>query len=351
MDIHSIMVYAMEHATPWNSSTAGSTKTSSHSSFTGRQDLPVCGCDAECFDKLGGALGPGLSPRWQSSPAPQTDAGAPATVVQVAKTQAPRPAGARCRSGGLYHRALDSAANRQADRETFRDSLSLGSCVASDDGSKMDMAEAGAPCHAEKRASHRPLEETGVARGKKKPKNLGPISRSSTKADSSSSLTCEKPGPRLARPRSLDIATRGSGFLPSPPSVSPHRESTLDFTSDSTVPTLPGWRSSASCATCCATCADPLCCSGTAAPFTDASSLRSSFANASGSMCIDFRPMPQNSIPMSLSGPKPNMLWPMAHPKMLSSLHVDSAKLSTECGVLKGFFGPAYTLQNYHGPK
>jgi hypothetical protein len=180
MDIHSIIVYSMGHATPWNLSATRSTKTSSLSSAAVWQDVPVCGRDAERFDKLRGALGPRLSPRWGSSPASQTDARAPTTVVQLAKAQTPATVGARCWRSGLYDRAMDSAANCQADRETFRDSLSLRSCVASDDGFKMDVAEARAPRHAEKRASHRTLEEKAVARVKKKPKDLGPISCSST---------------------------------------------------------------------------------------------------------------------------------------------------------------------------
>src|SRR4249920_1569375 len=323
MVIHSIIVYAMGHETPWNLSATRSTKTSSLSSAAGWQDVPVCGRDAERFDKLRGALGPRLSPRWGSSPASQTDARAPTTVVQFAKAQAPATVGARCQRSGLYDRAMDSAANCQADRETFRDSLSLRSCVASDDGSKMDVAEAGAPSHAEKRASHCALEKAGVAQVKKKPKDLGPISYSSTKADSSSSLTCARLGRRSAIPRSSDTATPGSGFLPSPQSPSPHRASGLDFTSVSITPILREWRSSASCVTFCATCADRLCCSGMVALSTGASLSRSSFANTSGSWCIDFQPMSQSSIPMSLCGPKPKTLWPMVHPRMLSSLDVD----------------------------
>lgn len=351
MDINSIIVYAMGHATPWDPSTTRRTKTSCRRSVAGWQDVPVCGGDAERFHKLGSALGAGLSPRWGSSPEVQTNAGAPPTVVQVAKAQAPRTVGARCGRGRIYDRAVDSAAHCQADRETFRDSLSLWSCVAGDDGPKMDMAEAGAPGHAEKRASHRTLEETGVAQVKKKPKDLGPISYSSTKADSSSSLTCAKPGRRLAIPPSLNTAIRGSGFLPSPPSPSPHRATGLDFTSVSTAPILRGWRSSASCVTFCATCTDRLCSSGMAAPSTGASSSRSSFANISGSMCIDSRPMPQSSIPMSLYGPKPKILWPMARQKMLSSLDVDSAAPCIESETLKGFFGLAFMLRRSLGPE
>ena len=189
----------MGHATPWNPSTARSTKTSGRSAAAGWQDVPVCGRDAERFDKLRGALGPGLSPGWNRSPAGQTSARAPATVVPLVKAQAPATVGARRWRSRLYDRAMDSTANCQADRETFRDFLSLRSCVASDDGSKMDVAEAGAPGHPERRASHRTLEEATVARGKKKPKDLGPISYSSTKADSSSSLTCARPGRRWRR--------------------------------------------------------------------------------------------------------------------------------------------------------
>lgn len=349
MDIHSIIVYAMGHATPWNSSTARSTKASSLSAATGWQNVPVSGRDSKRFDKFGGALGAGLSPRWGSSPAAQTNAWPTATVVQVAKAQAFATLGARCRRSGIYDRAMDSAANCQADRETFRDFVSLRSCVASDDGSKMDVAEAGAPSHAEKRASHRTLEEAAVARGKKKPKDLGPISYSSTKADSSSSLTCARPGRRSVIPRSSGTATRGSGFLPSPQSPFLHRASGLDFTFVSTAPTLRGWKSSASCVTFCATCVDRLCCSGMAALSTGASSLRSSFANTSGSMCIGFQPMLQSSIRMNLCGPKPKTLWPMVRQKTSLSLDVDCVTLSIASAALSGFFGPAFTLRSYRG--
>ena len=351
MYIHSKIVYTMGHATPWNLSTTRSAKASSRSSPAGWQDVPVCGRDAERFDKLRGALGPGLSPRWGASLAAQTSARAPATVVQVAKAQAPATAGARRWRRGIYDRAMDAAANCQADRETFRDSLSLRSCVASDDGSKMDVAEAGAPGHAEKRASHSTLEEASVAGVKKKPEDLGPIWYSSTKADSSSSLTCARPGRRSAIPPSSNTATRGSGFLPSPPSPFPRRASGLDFTFASIPPTSRGLRSSASCVTSSGTCADRWCCSGMAAPSTGAQSSRSSFANTSGSMCIDFQPMPQSLIPMSLCGPKPKALWPMVRPKILSSLDADSVAPCIESETLRGSFGLAFTLRRFLGPE
>jgi len=344
------MVYARGHATPGNPSTVRSAKTSSDGAAAGWQDVPVCGRHAKRFDKFGGALGAGLPPWRGSSPAAQTGTRPPTTDVQGTKTQAPRTVGAWSWRSRVHHGTMDSAAYCQADRETFRDSLSRRSCVASDDGFKMDVAEAGAPGHAEKRASHRTLEEAGVAGVKKKPEDLGPISSSSTKAASSSSLTCARLGRRLATPRSLGTATAGSEFLQSRPSPSPRRASGLDFTSVSTQPILPGWRSSDSCVTSCAICADRLCCCGMAAPSTDASSSRSLFANTSGSMCIDFQPMPQNSTPMSLCGPKPKTLWPTVRQRTSLSLDAASVALSIASATLSSFFGHAFTLRSYRGP-
>lgn len=350
MDIHSTIVYDRGHATPGNPSTVRSAKTSSGRAAGGWQDVPVCSRHAERFDKFGGALGARVSPRRGSSPAAQTDTRPPTTDVQGTKTQAPRTVGAWSWRSRLHHGTMDSAAYCQADPETFRDSLSRRSCVAGDDGFKLDMAEAGAPGHAEKRASHRTMEAAGVAGVKKKPEDLGPISSSSTKAASSSSLTCVRLGRRLATPRSSDTATAGSEFRLSPPSPSPRRASGLDFTSVSTEPILPEWRSSDSCVTSCAICAGRLYCSGMAAPSTHASSSSSSFANTSGSMYIDFQPMPQNSTPMSLCGAKPNTLWQTVRQRTSLSSDATSVALSIASATLSAFFGHAFTLRSYRGP-
>src|SRR6266403_4487446 len=87
------------------------------------------------------------------------------------------------------------------------------------------------------------------------------------------------------------------------------------------------------------------------APSKGASSSRSSSANTSGFRCIDFQPMPQSSIPMSLCGPKPKTLWPMVRPKMLPSLDVDSAAPCIASEIPRGFFGPAFTPRISLGPE
>lgn len=351
MDIHCRICYPMEHETLWNSSTAGGTQTAGHRLTSGWPDLPIRGRDSECVHKLGSALGSELPGRWSKGSAVQACARTAASIVARAATGVVTAFKTRTSGGWLHNGSVDPTAYSETDSEALWDSLPPGPCLASDGEFTMDMAEAGTPGHAEKRASHRTLEEEAVARVKKKPKDLGPISYSSTKADSFSSPTCARPGRRSAIPRSLDTATGGTGFLPSPQSPSPHRASGLDFTSVSTATTLRGWRSSASCVTSSGTCADRWCCSGMAAPSTGASSSRSSFANTSDSMCIDFQPMPQSSIPMSLCGPKPRALCPMVHQRTSLSLDVGSAALSIASGALNGFFGPAFTLRNSLGPE
>ena len=340
----------MEHETLWNSSTAGGTQTPGHCVTSGWQDLPIRGRDSERVHKLGSALGPGLSQGWSSRASAQTDAWPTAPAVPVSEAQAPRTPGARSWGGGIYHGSLDPATDLQADRETFRSSVSPRPCGAGDDGSKMDMAEAGAPCHTKRRAGHRTLEEASVAGDKKKPKDLGPIWYSSTKADSSLFLTSARPGHRWAVPPFSDTATGGSGFLPSPPSLSPHRESGLDFTFASIPLTSREWRSSAFCATSSGICAHRLCCCGMVAPSTGAQSSRNSSATTAGSMRIGSRPTPQNLTRMSLYGPKPKTLWPMVRPKMLSSLAADCTALCIASETPSNSFGPAFTLQSSHGP-
>ena len=339
----------MGHATPWNPSATGSAPMSSCRSAASRQNVSVCRGNSECLDQLCGTLGPELSPGWDSRSAAQANAWASAVVVPVAQAQAAATAGEGRSSGGIHDRPVDSAADCQADREAFRDSLPPGPCVAGDDESGMDVPEAGTPGHAERRGSHRPLENIRVATYKKKPEDLGPISYSSTKAGSSSSLTSARPGPRSGIRRSSGTATSEIESLPSPLSLFPHRASGLDFTSVFTAPTSRGWRSLDSCATFSGICADPLCSSGMVAPSTGASSSRSFCANTSDSMCIGSRPMPQSSTRTSSCGRKPKAPWPTVRPRTSRNLGAGFAARSIASEIPSAFFGLAFTLLTYRG--
>lgn len=349
MDIHSVICYAMGHETQWYPPAAGSTKTSGRCSTASWQDVSVCGRDSKLLDKLCSALGPDLSPRWASRSAAQANPWASATVLPVPEAQAAAIAGERRFGSRIHDRPVDPAADCQADRKALRDSLPPGPCVAGDDESPMDVAEAGTSGHTQRRGNHRPLEEIRLAGYKKKPEELGPISYFSTKAGSSSSLTCARPGHRSGKRPSSDIAISGIGFLPSLRSPYPRCASGLDFTSVCTVPTSPVWRSSDSWATFSSTCAGRVYSFGMAAPSTSAPSLGSLCAGTSGSMCIGSRHIPRSLTLTSTCGPRPNTTCPTVRPRTLLSLDADSAAQSTACETPSDFFGPAFMLRTCRG--
>lgn len=188
MDIHCRSRYLRGHETPRNPPAAPDAKRASHRPASVRQDLSIHSRDPECFNKFGGALGSSPSQGWLESAPAQACSWASAAADSATEAPLVAVAGKGFPVRRICHRPVDPAAHSQADRETFRDTLSSRPCVAGDAGLGLDVSEAGAAGSATGRESHRALEETRVAAYKKKPENLGPISSSSTKADSSSSL-------------------------------------------------------------------------------------------------------------------------------------------------------------------
>ncbi len=350
MDIHWIIRYSLGYATPWNPSATRSAKASCCSFTANWQDVSICGRDLERIDKLCGALGPEISPRWEKRSAVQAGARATAAVNPVTEAETTAIVGARLSRRGIHDGSVDPAAYRQTDPEAFRDPLPPGPRVAGDDESGMDVPEAGAPSHTERRGSHRPLEEIRVAAYKKKLEDLGPISCFSTKAGFSSSLTSARPGRRSVRPRSSGTATGGIGFLPFLRSPYPPRGSVWGFTSDFTRPTSRAWKLSDSCVTSSGTCEGRSYFCGMEAPSTGASSSRSFCADTSGSMCIGSRLIPQRSTRTSSSGPRPRMHCPMVRRKTSPNSDAGSAAQSIVFETRSDCFGPAFTLQVCHGP-
>ncbi len=353
MDIHCRICYLVGHETPRKFRAAPNAKEAGHRPASVWQNLPINSRDPECFNKFGGALGSSPSQGWpESAPA---QAGSWASTDAGAATEAPpvTVAGKGFPVRRLYDRPVDPAAYSQADQEIFRDTLSSRPCVAGDAGLGLDLSDTGAAGSATRRESHRALEETRLAASKKKPENLGPISSSSTKADSSSFLMSARPGRRSERPRFSSIATNGIGFPSSPASPCPRPGSVSDCTFVSTRSTSPAWRSSASCATSCGICVDRWCSFGTAAPFTGASSSEISFASISGFMSTGSRPMPRNSIRMNLSGPRPSTLCPMVRHQTSPRLGYSCADLSTAFAGPNGYCGPASTppICRGHAPR
>lgn len=249
MDIHSKISYPMGYEIPRNPSRTRITQTSCCSHAPGWQDLSVRGRNLEFFHKFCCALGPKFSKRWGQGTPGQAGFRPSAAVGTTAEAQAAAVAETRTSGGWIHNGFVDTAAHFQAGPQAFRNSLPPGPYLEADGEFRMDMAEAGAPCHAAGREGHRPLEETRVAGYKKKPEDLVPISPSSTKAGFSSSLTSVRLGRQSGRPLSSGTATSGIGFPQSPPLRSPPRANAWAFTSVSIARTSPELKLSDSCGT------------------------------------------------------------------------------------------------------
>ncbi len=339
----------MGHETPRNPGAAPDAKGARRRPASVRQDLSINSRNPECVNQFGGALGASASQGWRESAPAQACAWASADADTATEAPLVAVAGQGAPVRRIYDRPVDPAAHRHADQETFWDTLSSRPCVAGDAGLGLDVSEAGAAGAATRRARHRALEDTRVAADKKKPKDLGPISSSSTKAASSSSLTSARPGRRSDRPRCSDTAIDGIAYPSSPVSPCPHPGGISGCTFVSTRSTSPAWRLSGSCATFSGICVDRWCSCGMAAPSTRASSSKTSCARTHGFTSIGSRPTPRSSTRTSLSGPRPSTLYPMVR-------HTTSPSLGRSCAVLSTAFagpsdccGPASTRPICHG--
>lgn len=349
MDIHCKFRYTMGHETPRNPSTAGGTEAPRHDVAPCWQDISIGGRDLEFLHKLAGALGSELSGGWGECSAAQACVGKAAAVVTTAEA----PTAGTPETGGsgswIHNGFVDPAAHCETDRAAFWNPLPPGPRLAGDGEFRMDVAETGTPGHPERRGSHRRVEEIQVAAYKKKPKDLEPISPSSTKAASSSFLTCARPGRRSDRPRSSDTATGVIGSPPSPLSPSLPAGYDLAFISASTAPTSRVWRSWDSCAICFGICGERWCCFGMEAPSTNASSSRTSCASITGFMSSLFLPTLQNSTRTNSSGPRLSAPCPMACPRISPNSDATSAVRSMGFETPRNYFGPAFTPLIYHG--
>ena len=349
MDIHYRMRYLMGHETPRKPRTAPDPTKAGHCPASIRENLSIDSDDSEFFDKFGGALGPGPSQgRCESAP-PKTCSWASTDADIAAEAPPVALVGQGLPVRRIHNRPVDSAARSQTDRKTFWDALSSRTCVAGAPGIGLDLPEAGEARPTAGRKSYCALEETRLAAHKKKPKDLGAISYSSTKADFSSSLMSAGPGRQSGRPRFSNTAIAGIGFPSSPASPCPHPESISVFTSDFTRTISPAWRSLDSCGIFYDICADRSCSFGTEARFTGASSFVSSSSGISGFTFIVSPRMLQSSIPMNSSGPKQSTLYPMAHRRILLRSERNCADLSTASAGPRNCCGPVSMRPIYHG--
>ena len=99
-------------------------------------------------------------------------------------------------------RAVDSEADRVADPQGVRRSVSSEPPLARAAVLRLELPGTGTPRNPARRRGHRPLEAAQVARDKKKPEDLAPTSRSSMKAASCSFRHAVERGARRVARRS-----------------------------------------------------------------------------------------------------------------------------------------------------
>ena len=114
------------------------------------------------------------------------------------------PAAPSSRRHGLRlpQRAVDSEADRVADPQGVRRSVSSEPPLACAAVLRLELPGTGTPRNPARRGGHRPLEAAQVARDKKKPEDLAPTSRSSMKAASCSFRHAVERGARRVARRS-----------------------------------------------------------------------------------------------------------------------------------------------------
>lgn len=349
MDIHYNICYATGHETPRNASAAGRPKTTCDRPVTRWQNLSVGRCNGKRVPELCRALGAELSKGRQEGPSPQVGERAPAALVGSAEANIAEASDGWADRCGLLNGPLDLASDRSADRKAFSTTLSSGPHLEDDAEHGVDVAEAGAQSHPERREGDRPLEEERLAAYKKKPEDFGRISPSSMKADFSSSRMSARRGGRSERPPFFVTATNGIGFPLSPPSPYPRNGVGSDCTFVFTPRTSPASKSFDSCAFSCDRSRATSFSSGTVVPSTGVSSSGSSCKDTSGFTYIASRRTHPKSIPTSSCGQRQSMRFRMQRLKTSRNSVPNSDRRFIAFETPSHCSGPAFMLRLCHG--
>lgn len=337
----------MGHETKRKSKTIGSAalRSDRHAAF--RKNLPLCSGQLASVFEFGRALVSDLS-KERTNRYPEPSAMGKAIFVdgfpkgEVKKEVAERRSGSR-----THHRLMDAETDRGADSKGFRYSLyPCGGMEASPQRFSLELSKAGTTRFAEGREGHRRLEKQELAAYKKKPKNLGPIWRFSTKAGSCSSRWFVGVGHRQVRRRFCDTVTVMIKYPPSAALPYPPAADVLDFISDSMRITLPAAKSSLFCDICFAICADMLYSFGMAVLYIGKQLLRNFWKKQSDFIYIAFLVMRRNSIRLNTFGPMANVTSPTAHMKILIGCAYICVGQSGKCAIHSNCLNPAYYTQN-----
>lgn len=340
----------MGHETPWKSRAIGESPASSDNPAARGSDLPRCGREVESLVEFRCAVVSELSQKRAARHPKSGQVGTTLLVDRSSERRSGAPPVERRHSRRTFHRSVDLKTSGPSDPREVRRPLHARRRVETfAPRAGMELPEAGETSLAKRRESHRPLEETDMARYKKKPRNLEPIWPSSTKAGSCSSRTSVEPGPPPAAPRSSAtvIGVTKSRLLEA--SRCPPTENAWDSTCAFIPTTSPEQKSSRSCNICCATCADRWSLSGTAVEFTRGKTSKPSCNRSSDFTSIRFPVTPPNSIPSNTFGRMASGIYPTAPMKIPSNSAPICTVPFTGCAVPNGFSALVSVTRNYRG--
>lgn len=236
----------------------------------------------------------GLGRQAGSGPAAQVDG---PTMPTIAATVAERGQGI-----WLSQRALDLEAHGHGDMVGVPGALSPLARVEGLAEPALELSGAGTPGHPARRTSDCALEALQVAGHKKKPEDLAPISRSSTRAAFCSSPRVVGPGRLRARHRSSSTATNMTASRRWPSSRCRPSASTRGCMLPSSRSTSPRCTWLPFCGSFCATCGATSSSSGIKGRFTRGPRLQRSRELTLASISKSSRPTPPNSTLSSSSG-------------------------------------------------
>jgi len=317
-----------------------------------RPNLPLGSTESGRVFKFGGALAASLPEERTAGLEVQTPYGPTSASVGSAEEDPGARLGERALGSRLLDGSLDLEAYRPGRAQELPGTLLYRQLVESDERLRLELPEAAEEGQRTPRGSHPLLEVSRLAAYKKRPFGLEPAWSSWMRADSLSSPIFKEPG-RLKE--KLQPSLSPDGGQKSRPSR-PLRSRPRGNVSDSTRAFMPTRtfepdKSGSSSDTFAATSKARSFFSGTEARSTGPSSSNDSLGAILESRPFTSRDMRPSLIPMNLSGPTSNGIWPTAFPETLSILGSSLTGHWEDFAIPRDSYGRAFMHQTYRGYK
>lgn len=184
MDTNQSILYITGHETPWKSRNARKAAAARLAAAEIRSQLPLCVHTTELIAKLGRTLVSGVPQEGMEGPSASAHTWTASDALSGRQRGACPDLSRRPFESRLFHGSLDTEACWGSNPKALWDRVFHFKSLAIDEGSGLELPDAGEKSQGAKRTCHRLVEASGVARDKKKPKSFTPISFSRMKAGS-----------------------------------------------------------------------------------------------------------------------------------------------------------------------